>query len=251
MKNKTICIIGAMDSEIARLKSVLQNIQEVKQGLLTFYKGVMHGFNIVLVKSGVGKVCAAVCTQIAADKFSPDFIINTGIAGGLADGMQTGDVVIAEKLVQHDFDASAIGYAKGYVCNNINPDKPTFFYADKKLIEILKRTLDEKLPNIKYHCTAAASGDMFIGSSAKKKELVEMFGAGACDMEAAAIAHAAVLNEIPFIIIRSLSDLADEQAGEGHKFSEEKSADTAAKTIETFIEQLQNMSAETVSADIA
>ncbi len=238
MSNKTIGIIGAMDCEVENLKALLNNPKEIKQGILTFYQGQLFDKTVIVVKSGVGKVAGAVCTQLLTDKFAPDFIINTGIAGGIAHGMQVGDIVIAEKLVQHDFDASAIGYAKGYICNNINPNEPTYFYADKELNLKLKKVLEEKMPDIKYHEGVIASGDMFISSNEKKKELREMFNAKAAEMEGAAIAHAATLNEIPFIIIRALSDLADEQAGKNYIFKEKEAADISAKVIENLLERI-------------
>ena len=238
MKNKTICIIGAMDCEISKLKAELENIEEFKKGVFTFYKGNLKGYDAVIVKSGVGKVSAAVCTQIAIDKFNPDFIINTGIAGGLAKGMKIEDIIIAEKLVQHDFDASAAGYAKGYICNDTNSKEPTYFYTDKKLVSILKKSLAEKLPEVKCHEGVIASGDMFVASSEKKKELNKMFGAIAAEMEGAAIAHACTLNNIPFIVIRALSDLADETAGEGHRSKEEDAAALSAKAINALFEHI-------------
>lgn len=238
MNSKTIGIIGAMDCEIAAFKAVLKNIEEIKYGVFTFYKGELSGKNIVLIKSGVGKAASAVCTQILADKFSPEFIINTGIAGGIAPDVNICDIVIAEKLVQHDFDASAIGYAKGYICNDKNPDEPTYFYADKELVKKFKKVLSEKMPDEAYKEGIIASGDMFIGSKEKKQELFSLFGAIAAEMEGAAIAHAASLNEIPFIVIRAVSDAADENAGQGHKFMEKEAAEKSARAIKLFIEQL-------------
>ncbi|MBR1373332.1 5'-methylthioadenosine/adenosylhomocysteine nucleosidase [bacterium] len=238
MNSKTVCIIGAMDCEVEKLKEILNNVEEIKQGILTVYKGEAYGKTVVVAKSGVGKVCGAVCTQLLIDKFNPYCIINTGVAGGLGKGMQVLDIVLAEKLVQHDFDASAIGYAKGYICNNIKPDEPTYFYADKELINKFKLAISEKMPDLRYHEGVIASGDMFVGTSEKKKELNVMFGAIAAEMEGAAIAHAATLNCVPFIIIRSLSDLADEKAGKGHAFKEREAADKSAKAIELLLQKI-------------
>lgn len=235
MNNKNICIIGAMDSEIQKLKSLIENIEEIKQGELTFYKGKIFDRNVVLVKSGVGKVCGAVCTQILADKFNPAFIINTGIAGGLSIDLNIGDIIIAEKLVQHDFDATAIGYAKGYICNNTNSKEPTYFYTDKNLVKNLEIAITNDLQNIIYHKGVVASGDVFIGTKEKKKELNNMFNAIAAEMEGAAIAHACTLNQIPFIIIRVISDLADEHTAKEHVFKEQEAADKAASAIEAFL----------------
>ncbi len=238
MNNKTVCIIGAMDCEVERLKSILKDVEEIHQGAFNIFKGKVSNKDVVVVKSGVGKVCGAVCTQLLIDKFHPNCIINTGVAGGIKQGMQIGDIVIAEKLVQHDFDATAIGYAKGYICNNINPQEPTYFYADKNLNTELKKVISEKLPKLKYHEGVIASGDMFISSNEKKKELKKMFNAVAAEMEGAAIAHAATLNEIPFVIIRALSDLADEDAGKGHLFKEKEAAEISAAAIEALLERI-------------
>jgi len=238
MNSKTIGIIGAMECEIAAFKSMLKNTEEIKNGVFTFYKGTLAGKNTVIVKSGVGKVSGAVCTQLLADKFNPEFIINTGIAGGIAPDVHIGCIVIADKLVQHDFDASAIGYAKGYICNDKNPNEPTYFYADKELVKKFKKVLSEKMPNETYKEGIIASGDMFIGSNAKKQELFSLFGAIAAEMEGAAIAHAASLNEIPFIVIRAVSDAADENAGQAHKFMEKEASEKSAHAIALFIEQL-------------
>ena len=237
MKNKTICIIGAMESEVGKLKTALNDVEEIKHGVFTLFKGKIYGNTVIIVKSGVGKVCGAVCTQLLIDKFNPDYIINIGIAGGLGSNMEVEDIVIAEKLVQHDFDATAIGYAKGYICDNTNSQEPTYFYADKNLVEKITKVIDEKMPSVKYHKGIVASGDMFIGASEKKKEIIEMFGAIAVEMEGAAIAHAATLNKVPFIIIRSLSDLADEKAGKGHIFNEEKAANVSSNVVLKLLEE--------------
>lgn len=238
MQNKTICIIGAMDCEVEKLKTLLSDVEEVNHGILKVIKGTMFDKNIVVAKSGVGKVSASVCTQLIIDKYNPKYIINTGVAGGIKSGLNICDIVIADKLVQHDFDASAIGYAKGYICNNINPNEPTYFYADKKLINAFKNVIDEKMPKVKYHVGIIASGDMFVGSSEKKQEINQTFGAIAVEMEGAAIAHTATLNEIPFAIIRSICDLADEKAGKGHAFNEQQAADISAKAVELLLEKI-------------
>ncbi len=235
MKNKTICTIGAMDCEINKLKDILSDIEEINYGKFTFFKGRAYDNNIIVAKSGVGKAAGAICTQILIDKFNPDFIINTGVAGGLKKGMQIGDVVIATRLVQHDFDATALGYARGYMCNGIKPDKPTYFYPDENLVKKFQSALKSTMPGLRYHAGTIASGDVFISDNKKKQELVELFDASAVEMESGAIAQCAYLNNIPFVTIRAISDLADDEASKKLTFTEEDNANLSAKTVRLFL----------------
>ena len=195
----------------------------------------MHGHNIVLVKSGVGKVNAAMCTQLIIDKYEPDYIVNTGIAGGVAAGLHVGDIVAGESLVQYDFDVSAIGYAKGYMCTGKNPDKPTVFYSDPTLIkefeEAAKGTLN-------VHTGVIASGDTFVSDKNKKKEIKETFNAAAVEMEGCAIAQTATANAVPFIIVRAISDLADDTAAQDHEFVETEMAELSSSAIEKLLQRL-------------
>ncbi len=236
MKNNSkIAIIGAMDCETELLRNLLGNAEEIQAGRFTIFKGIIGKHEVSVAKSGVGKVAAASCTQFIADKIQPDYIINTGVAGGISDNLKIGDVVVATKLVHHDFDATALGYARGYVCNGINPKEPTFFYSDKdlneKFLEIAKNTISEK--NI--HQGIIASGDMFIGTSSKKEEIKELFGATAAEMESAAIAQTAYLNNIPFLIVRAISDLADGTKTENFGEFEHYSAQISAEIIKNLL----------------
>ena len=230
-----IGIIGAMECEINQLKSLLKNIEEISCRQFTFYKGKLFDKHVVIVKSGVGKVAAAVCTQIMIDKFNPDFIVNTGVAGGLKTGMGIGEIVIADRLVQHDFDATVLGYAKGYICNGINPKEPTYFYTDKDLVNKFEESLSIKVPELKHHIGVIASGDMFVSSNERKKEIKDLFDACAVEMEGAAIAQTATLNNVPFVIIRAISDLADDDASKKLVFTEADSARISAKALEVIL----------------
>ena len=232
---KTVGIIGAMDCEVNKLKSKLQNLNETKYGELTINTGILHGHNIILVKSGVGKVNAALCTQYIIDKYSPDYIINTGIAGGVASGLQVGDIVAGTELVQYDFDVSAIGYAKGYMCTGKNPDKPTIFYSDKNLLNEFKEAAKGSL---NVHTGVIASGDTFVSDKNKKKEIKDTFNAAAVEMEGAAIAQTATVNCVPFVIIRAISDLADDTAAQDHEFVETEMAELSSSAIEKLLEKI-------------
>ena len=235
MSNKTVGIIGAMDCEVNKLKSKLQDLKEIKHGELLINTGKLHGHNVIVVKSGVGKVNAALCTQYIIDKFEPDYIINTGIAGGVATGLQVGDIVAGSELVQYDFDVSAIGYAKGYMCTGINPDKPTVFYSDKTLIAEFEKAAKGSL---NVHIGVIASGDTFVSDKNKKKEIKETFNASAVEMEGCAIAQTATVNKVPFVIVRAISDLADDTAAQDHEFVETEMAELSSSAIEKLLEAI-------------
>lgn len=238
MKNRlTVGIIGAMDCEISELKNKLEDLKETKYSELLINTGTLFNHNIVLVKSGVGKVNAALCTQFIIDKFQPDYIINTGIAGGIAENLEVGDIVIGEDLVQYDFDVSAIGYAKGYMCTGKNSDKPTLFSSDKKLISTFEKINISKGKILKG---IIASGDTFVSDIKKKNEIRQTFNATAVEMEGCAIAQVSTVNKIPFLIARAISDLADNNAGKSHIFVEEEIAKVSSSAICDLLEELSN-----------
>ena len=235
---KTICIIGAMECEVEKLRQKLENSSIANSAKLVIYTGQLCGHNVILSQSGVGKVNAAINTQYIIDKYEPDIIINTGIAGGLDCSLSVSDIIIGTELVQHDFDVTAIGYARGYMCTGINPDKPTIFYSDKELIEKYEYAVKTCVPQTKVHRGIIASGDAFISDNKKKKEIREQFSASAVEMEGAAIAQTAAKNDIPFIIVRAISDLADDNAAKDHEFVETEMAELSALSVEKFIENL-------------
>ena len=238
MNNDLIAVIAAMECEILKFKSLLKNIEEIKYGQFTFFKGEFYGKNIVIAKSGVGKVAGAICTQIIIDRFNPSLIINTGVAGGLGKDIKVGDIVIAEKLVQHDFDATVLGYAKGYICNGINPKEPTYFYSDKNLTEKIKSIISKETFDLNFHFGTVASGDMFVSNVEKKEEIKKLFGAYAVEMEGAAIAQTAVLNNIPFIVLRAVSDNADSSDIDKYQITESDIAEISANVVQNLIKNI-------------
>lgn len=239
IKNKkTVCIIGAMECEVEKLRSKLKSLKIAHHKKMNIYTGKMHGHNIILTQSGVGKVNAAIGVQYIIDKYNPDIIINTGIAGGVAPELQVRDIVVGTKLVQHDFDVSAIGYARGYMCTGIEPNKPTFFYSDANFIKKYEAAATKSIPQTKIHKGIIASGDVFISDNERKKEIRNLFNAAAVEMEGAAIAQTASKNEIPFIVIRAISDLADDNAATDHEFVEAETAELSALSVEKFLETL-------------
>lgn len=201
----TIAIIGAMDEEISEIRNNLKNSKTIKKNDFVIIKGALGNNNVVLIKSGVGKVAASTTTQFIIDNYNPIYIVNTGIAGSLSSDIKAGDIIIAVNLVQHDFDVTAFGNPKGYIDNGIEPDKPTVFNSDKKLVEKFKKELELKQnKNVKL-CTIA-TGDIFVSQEKQKQVIIDEFNADAIDMESAAIAQTAQRNNIPFVVIRTISD---------------------------------------------
>lgn len=224
-------LIGAMDSEVDILISKLENKEEIKRGSILFYKGTLCGKDVVVAKCGIGKVCSAICAQTMIDLFNVDVIINTGVAGGLAHGIKVGDIVISDALVQHDFDLSLFGYAKGYLPCSGQKDKsvPTRFIPDAETVEKLKQAACNA--GVEYIGGTIVSGDFFISDSALKNELITRFGADAAEMEGAAIAQTAYLSGVPFAVVRAISDSADEEAVVISNEFEFKAAEVSSRII--------------------
>jgi adenosylhomocysteine nucleosidase len=201
-----IGVIGAMEPEILDLLSTMTDRTDETVSGVTFHTGIIDGKRVVLAKCGIGKVFAAISAQTMIMKYSPSLLVNTGVGGGIACGISTGDVVIADKLCQHDMDTSAIGDPKGLV-SGINM---IYFESDKRAVEILKACADSI--GIKATVGTVASGDKFIASYEDKKEIYDNFGASACEMEGCAIAQVAFVNSTPFAVVRAISDSADGEA---------------------------------------
>ena len=205
---KTIGIIGAMEVEVAILKEKMEDVRIIKKASMDFYEGTLAGKKAVIVRSGIGKVNAGICAQILADVFSVDAIINTGIAGSLNKDINIGDIVLSTDVVQHDMDATGFGYHKGQI-----PQMPVFFFeADEKLRKLAKGVCQEVNPEIQVFEGRIASGDQFVCDQDVKDRIVSEFSAYATEMEGAVIGQAAYLNEIPFLVVRAISDKADGSA---------------------------------------
>ena len=205
---KTIGIIGAMEVEVAILKEKMEDVRIIKKASMDFYEGILAGKKVVVVRSGIGKVNAGICAQILADVFSVDAIINTGIAGRLNKNINIGDIVLSTDVVQHDMDATGFGYRKGQI-----PQMPVFFFnADDNLRRLAAEVCKEVNPDIQVFEGRIASGDQFVCDQDVKNRIVSEFSAYATEMEGAAIGQAAYLNEIPFLVVRAISDKADGSA---------------------------------------
>lgn len=203
-----IGIIGAMDEEVNELKAGMEEVKVTTKASMEFYEGTIAGKKVVVVRSGIGKVNAGICTQILVDVFNVDCIINTGIAGALNNDINIGDIVLSTDALQHDVDAKAFGYEPGQI-----PRMDVLaFKADKKLIELGKKSCGLSCPEIGVFEGRVVSGDQFIADREVKNRIKSLFDGYCTEMEGAAIAQAAYLNNIPFLIIRAISDKADDSA---------------------------------------
>lgn len=195
-------IIAAMEEEMQEIKNIMTDIVEEKIYELIFIKGRINDKNIVLVEAGIGKVNAARVTQILIDKFNIEAIINVGSAGSANDELDIGDIVIGKKIVQHDFDITAFGHPKGYISN-----VGQYVESDIHLIKKMEQTINNlDTQEFKIKIGTIASGDIFCTELQMKNKIRTKFNADAIEMEGAAIAQVCKLDNIPFIVIRSISD---------------------------------------------
>lgn len=226
-------IIGAMEEEVAKLKADMTEVEEQKKAGMSFLKGKLYGKDVVVVRSGIGKVNAAVCTQILVCDYKIDRVINTGVAGGLYSELNVGDIVISSDALYHDFDVTGFGYKEGII-----PRMQTSnFIADKELALKAKEICERVNPEIKCFIGRVVSGDQFIGTNDKKEWLVEKFNGYCAEMEGCGIAHAAYLNNIPFIIIRAISDKADGSAKVDYSEFEMKAIEHTVKLMTELIKE--------------
>lgn len=230
----TIGIIGAMESEISRLKELISVVSVKNIVGLDFYMGTLYGNSVVLVRAGIGKVNAAICTQVLIDHYAVDTIINTGVAGAIEKELKIGDIVISADACQHDFDTSACGDEIG----EISGIGESYFKADDELIKRAYSAV-EKL-GYTAHIGRIASGDQFVNSSEVKERIWKLFKAKCCEMEGAAIAHTCYLNKIPFLVIRVISDTADEGTSVNFETFCEEAANKASEVVSSMIEGLTN-----------
>ena len=228
-------IIGAMENEVEQLKEKMTQVEIVEKAKMTFCSGLLCGAQVVVVRSGVGKVNAAVCTQILADDFGVDYVINTGIAGSLDAAIDIGDIVISDDVLHHDMDATGFGYPVGQI-----PLMEEFsFVSDRELGDIAQEVCGIVNPEIHVFRGRIVSGDQFISDRDTKNRIHETFGGYCTEMEGAAIAQTAYLNGIPFIIVRAISDKADNSAYMDYESFEEKAVLQSVQLICGLMERLK------------
>lgn len=227
-----IGIIGAMEVEVRSLCAMLKDCTKVQYANLTFFSGKYCDKELVVVKSGVGKVNAALCVQMLVDKFGVDKIINTGIAGAAGKGLGVFDFVVSTEACYHDLDVRIFGYEIGQV-----PGMDRFFTADSDMVKKAVETFAETDFASKHQIMTGrvASGDQFISDKAVKQGIIDNFAPACVEMEGAAIAHACTVNKVPFVIIRCMSDCADDSATSTYDFNEDTCAEMSAQFVEKFV----------------
>lgn len=223
-KPKRFGIIGAMDEEIASLTEAMTEQQIRTVAGKDFYEGTLDGADVVVVKCGVGKVNAGSCAQILIDVFGVDRIINTGVAGSLDARIDIGDIVVSTEAVQHDMDVTALGFAPG----EIPYSDVSVFPADEAMRNSAVEAVGAVAHEIQVFEGRVCSGDQFIASRAQKEAIVSEFGGMCCEMEGAAIAQVCHLNGTPYVIIRAISDKADESEEMSYMEFEQAAAERCA-----------------------
>ena len=196
-------IIGAMEPEVAILKAKLSNSKKITHAGYNFYQGQIDNSEVVIVQSGIGKVAAALATAILIDKFQPDYVINTGSAGGFDPSLKVGDIIVSSEVRYHDVDLTAFGYEIGQL-----PANPAAFIPHSTLVTAAQIGI-EQLDNINAILGLITTGDTFMTKEADIAKARDNFPAmAAVEMEGAAIAQTCHQFEVPFVVVRSLSDIA-------------------------------------------
>ena len=230
----TIGIIGAMDVEVDALKKAADITKTTEIAGMEFCECKIGDNPVVIVKCGMGKVNAGVCANTLINNFRCDRIINTGVAGSLDNKINIGDIVVSVEAVQHDYDVTPIGFKKG----EIPYTEKIAFPADKTMRKIAVDSIRNSAPEINVFEGRVCSGDQFISSKEQKDKIVSEFGGLCCEMEGGAIAQACYLNETPFVIIRAISDKADDSEAVDFKEFEAEAAKRCEKIVQDMLESL-------------
>lgn len=231
---RTVGIIGAMDEEVDVLKEQMEVACIEEQASLAFYVGKLFGQQAVVVRCGIGKVNAAICTQIMIDKFNVDMVINTGVAGALSHTLNIGDIVISKDTLQYDMDATGFGYKLG----EIPRMDVSCFVADACLVALAQKASESIDTETNVFVERIVTGDQFISDSDKKEALIENFGGFCTEMEGASIGQVCYLNKMPYVVIRSISDKADQSAEMNYAEFVEVAVHNSTKMIEGMLHLL-------------
>ncbi len=225
-----IGIIGAMDVEVDGIKKNIENCETKVISGIEFCNGRLFGKDVVVAKSGEGKVNSAITTQAMIMTYKPDFIVNSGVAGGLHPDMKVMDIAIADKVCQHDFDISPLGYKPGFIPQVEQVEMP----CSEKLNTLIEKCT-EKVCNNSIYKGIIASGDQFISSDVQRNRIKNIFGAIATEMEGASIGHVCTLNNIPFTVLRVISDNADGSADMSFEVFASKASEISINIMLEFI----------------
>lgn len=223
-----------MEEEVAILKEKMSEVTVLEKAGMEFFKGILGGQQVVVVRSGIGKVNAGICTQILADVFQVNAVINTGIAGSLKVEINIGDIVLSTDTMQHDVDAREFGYEIGQV-----PRMDTrTFPADDRLRETALQVCRKVNPEIQVFEGRVASGDQFVADKETKEKIIANTQAYCTEMEGAAIGQAAYLNGIPYLVIRAISDKADDSAHMDYPAFEKEAIRHTVNLVENMMKAL-------------
>lgn len=227
-------IIGAMQEEIETLLHLMKNKTEKEIAGSIFHDGILEGLPVTVVQCGIGKVNAALCTQILCDLFGVTHLVNTGIAGSLCNDLDIGDMVVSQDAMYHDVDAVAFGYPMGKVPGM----DVTAFPADETMIAYAFAAAEKVNPG-HTKIGRVASGDQFVASREVKERIISVTGALCTEMEGAAIAQTAYRNQIPFVILRAISDKADDSTHMDYPTFESIAAHRCAAVTQTLAKHLR------------
>ncbi|WP_233269356.1 5'-methylthioadenosine/adenosylhomocysteine nucleosidase [Alteribacillus sp. YIM 98480] len=231
-EEETVGIIGPMEVEIDILRSNMEVEEEKDIAGMTFYEGTLKDENIVLVQSGIGKVNASIAAQILLSEFNVDALINSGVAGSIHPDVGLGDIVISTQTVHHDMDETAKDYEPG----QIPYMDVLYFEADDELISLAEEGTEGLPDYVDVFTETVATGDQFIDSEEKSQWINETFDAYVVEMEGAAVGQIAYLNDVPYVVIRSASDDAGEEAAEIQENFVEEAAQNSSHVIEEILE---------------
>ena len=230
-----IGIIGALEIELERLIGAMQGPVHREISGVPFTCGRLLGTDVVIARAGVGKVNAAVCAQTMALIYEPELIINSGVSGALSPDLRVGDVVIGTDVVQHDVDTTAMGDEPGFVSTVDRLSFPLDNFASTAIAAAAEEL------GIRAVRGRIASGDQFVASTERKEEIVRLFSAVTCEMEAGAIAHVCFLNRVPCAVVRCISDGGNEEAPMSYEEFLPLAAKNSSELTLAYLKSLQNL----------
>ncbi len=230
-QNNIIGIIGAMEVEVQQLCSQMEDASVECISGITYTRGRLRGRECVVAMCGIGKVNAAMCAQTMILRYHPALVINTGVAGGIGDGVHIGDIVLATDVVQHDMDTTAVGDEKGFLSGVNLVHVP----CGQEVLKSL-RLAAKQMPDTNFHEGTVATGDQFISGAQALHRIRREFGAMACEMEGGSIGQVCYLNQVPFAVVRAISDNADETSHMDYPTFVQLAAQKSVRLIENFLE---------------
>jgi adenosylhomocysteine nucleosidase len=240
-----IGIIGAMEIEVLKLKNAMESLVISKYAGLEFYEGSLQGCEVIVVRCGIGKVNAAICTQLLASVFNVTHIINTGIAGAIFQKLRPCDIVLSTDALYHDFDATGFSYPPTVI-----PGMNSVFEADKALLVVAEQAGQSLKLDSKMCRGRIATGDIFVASKTKKSDIQKLCNPMCVEMEGAAIAHTCYVNDIPFVIIRCISDMADDSGNTDYTFNEKSAAETSPLLVTRMLEEIQKTQGKEITINV-